>query len=125
VRSPTTNPTRLSRAALAGWAGLILLGSLLPPSAVRPAMPAFSGADLVIHAASYALLCLLAVWAWPLKRHGWVALAVLLFGALLELLQPLTGRALSGYDMIANAAGVGGGLLTGGIIRARRAARRT
>lgn len=94
------------RAGALLWAALVLVGSMLPPRAIAPAMPHFPNADKLVHLGSYALLGMLAAWGW--SRRGWLGLgaAVLLFGVLIEFFQPLTGRSLSGYDMLADAAGV-------------------
>ncbi len=93
------------------WGALVLVGSMLPPRAIAPAMPAFPHADKLAHAGSYAVLGLLAVWGW--SRRGWLGLgaAVLLFGIAVEFFQPLTGRSLSGLDMLADAAGVACGMV--------------
>jgi len=117
VHRTTVRRTALRRVATAGWAGLILAGSLLPASAIAPAMPGFSGADLLAHAAAYAALCVLAVWAWPGRRRLVVAGVVLLLGILVEVLQPLTARSLSALDMLADAAGVVAGLATAWAVR--------
>ncbi len=49
---------------------------------------------------------MLAAWGW--SKRGWLGLgaAVVLFGVAIEFFQPLTGRSLSGFDMLADAAGV-------------------
>jgi hypothetical protein len=113
----------LLRAGAVVWGGMILVGSLLPPATIAPAMPHFSGADLAAHAGAYAVLSLLAVGAWPGRRRLALGAAVLLLGVLIEVVQPLTGRSLSGLDMLADAAGVSGGLVAGWAAgRLRRAA---
>ena len=123
-----TLPARLSslparRAALAVWLVAIVVGSMVRPRAIASVMPHFHHADWLLHAGGYAVLCLLAVWAWPGQGRLRVAAGVVLFGVLIELLQPLTGRTTSGWDALANTAGVACGLLAQWLMRRRRRAR--
>ena len=82
----------------------VVVGSLLPGSEV----PAVSVSDKLQHFAAYALL---ALWFGGLSHreaHGWVALALLLLGALMEVLQgvlPLH-RTADLRDLLANALGI-------------------
>ena len=60
-------------------------------------------------------------WLYPRRVHWRVALLFLLQGALLELLQGLSGyRYADGYDMLANSLGVAGGWIlvsfSGGVL---------
>ncbi len=105
----------LRRASLGAWVALIVAASLVPrlPGPVRPFL--FHGADKIGHAAAYAVLCLLLAWnvrspARPVQLVG-SALGAVLFGALVELVQPLTGRSCDLADVATNALGVGVALL--------------
>ena len=87
----------------------VVVGSLLPGSEV----PAVSVSDKLQHFAAYALL---ALWFGGLSHrqaHGWVALALLLLGALMEVLQgvlPLH-RTADLRDLLANALGIAFGIV--------------
>lgn len=84
-------------------------GSLAPDLA----LPGPEGSDKVEHFATY---CGLAVWftgLYPRTRYGWVAAGLLALGLGLEIAQGdmQLGRSAEALDMVANAAGVGVGLL--------------
>jgi hypothetical protein len=115
----------LSRVGLCVWAALIVVGSLIPrvPGPIRIFL--VHGADKVAHGVAYAVLCLLLIWAAaPLRRRTRFicsAVGAALFGGLIELLQPLTGRTCDLADMGFNTLGILGALLvialTGGLSR--------
>ena len=87
-----------------GWLGVVLtlLVSLMPP-----ALDDSSGhADKIVHLFGYALLMFW--WAQLVTRQRWkLAVAVVLFGLAIELLQGLTpARQPDALDALANSAGV-------------------
>ena len=114
---------RARRAALAVWVAMIVVGSMLRPRTIASVMPHFHHADLLLHAGGYAILGLLAVWAWPGQGRLRMATGVVLFGVLIELIQPITGRTTSGGDALANPVGVAGGLLAEWLVRRARRGR--
>jgi VanZ family protein len=103
------------RAALAvGWALAVLAASLQPSGDGGFALASplgLVGPDKWLHAAGYALLAALvasAVLPRTRRRHFAVLVAVVAYGALVELLQiPVAGRSGDVFDALANAAGAG------------------
>jgi VanZ family protein len=101
------------RAALAvGWALAVLAASLQPSGDGGFALASplgLVGPDKWLHAAGYALLAALvaaAVLPRTRRRHLAVLVAVVAYGALVELLQiPVAGRSGDVFDALANAAG--------------------
>ena len=114
----TSLPVR--RAALAVWIVLLLVGSMLPPRVIAPAMPHVPNFDKLLHMGGYAIFCVLAVWALPGRGRLWLAAGVFAFGAMVEMIQPLTGRSRDVMDALANGVGVAAGLLAVWLIWARR-----
>ena len=89
---------------MAGWLGIAftLVISLMPPT-----LDTRGGhADKLVHALGYAVLMFW--WAQLVIRRRWMlAVAIILFGALIELLQGLTpDRLPDAYDALANSGGV-------------------
>ena len=82
--------------------------SLVPENAVTGDIGKF---DVVLHALAYALICACAVIR---RRTVWSALlmfaSVVLFGFLIEFIQPLFGRSLEFRDLVANIIGSTTGL---------------
>jgi VanZ family protein len=109
LTSLTSLPAR--RAALAVWVVLLLVGSMLPPRVIVPAMPHIPNFDKLLHVGGYAIFCVLALWALPGRGWLWLALGVFAFGAMIEMIQPLTGRSRDVMDALANGVGVAAGLL--------------
>ncbi|HQS82407.1 MAG TPA: VanZ family protein [Thiobacillus sp.] len=109
-----------------GWLGiaLTLVVSLMPP-----ALDTSGGhADKIVHLAGYAVLTFW--WAQLVTRQRWkLAIAVVLFGIIIELLQGLTpARQPDLLDALANSGGVMLGWLAARLLPnlpARLAARRT
>jgi VanZ family protein len=91
-----------------GWTFvlLVVVSSLLPPTG----LPDVEYNDKLGHFLAYFSLM---AWFGQLFPHYWKPALVLLgLGALLEVLQGLSGyRDMSGLDMVANAAGIGFGWL--------------
>ena len=87
-----------------GWLGvaLTLVVSLMPP----PLGDSGGHTDKLVHMMGYAVLMFW--WAQLVIRQRWkLALAIMLFGALIELLQGLTpDRLPDAYDALANSGGV-------------------
>ena len=81
----------------------VLVLSLLPSSSL-PSMGGLS--DKVQHAFAYLMLGVLGLVAWP-RRAGTVLLALLAFGAVVEVLQGLSGsRSAEWGDLLADAIGL-------------------
>ena len=81
----------------------VLVVSLLPPSSLPPMG---SGWDKAQHASAYVVLGLLGLAAWP-RRAGVVLIALLAFGAGIEVLQGLSGwRTAEWGDLLADAIGL-------------------
>jgi len=96
------NVARLWR--MAGWLGVVLT---LVVSLMPPALDVSGGhTDKIVHLAGYAVLMFW--WAQLVTRQRWkLALAVMLFGLAIELLQGLTpARQPDALDALANSAGV-------------------
>jgi VanZ family protein len=89
---------------------LIGVASLIPRVPGPASTFLFHGADKVGHFAAYAVLCLLLIWNMPGTRWRTrllvAAVLPILFGILMEFIQPLTGRHFDLADMGANALGV-------------------
>lgn len=105
----------LSRVCLGLWALAIVALSLLrhPPGARLIAELPYR--DAMGHALAYAVLALLitwnaAGWSWRVRLAA-AAVAAGLFGLVVELVQPLVGRSFDPKDLIANALGIGAGLV--------------
>ena len=99
---------------MAGWLGVVitLIVSLMPP-----ALDSSSGhADKIVHLLGYALLTFW--WAQLVTRQRWkLALAVVLFGIVIEGLQGLTpARQPDLLDALANSGGVLLGWLVAGLL---------
>ena len=89
---------------MAGWFGVVLTLAL---SLMPPALDVSSGhSDKIVHLAGYALLTFW--WAQLVTRRRWtLAVAVMLFGVLIEGLQGLTPDRLPDlFDALANSGGV-------------------
>jgi len=89
---------------VAGWFGVVLTLAL---SLMPPALDVSSGhSDKIVHLAGYALLTFW--WAQLVTRRRWtLAVAVMLFGVLIEGLQGLTPDRLPDlFDALANSVGV-------------------
>lgn len=87
-----------------GWLGIVLT---LVVSLMPPALGSSSGhADKIVHLAGYAVLTFW--WAQLVTRQRWkLAIAVVLFGMAIELLQGLTpDRMPDPLDALANSGGV-------------------
>jgi VanZ family protein len=97
---------RLWRAA--GWLGVAIT---LAVSLTPPALPTPNHSDKLVHLAGYALVMFW--WAQIVVERRWrLAFAVVLLGAVIELLQGLTpNRQPDPFDVLANSAGVALGWL--------------
>lgn len=89
------------------YAGVVLdiWFSLAPPGAGEPLLP-----DKLMHFLVYFFLAGWFAGLYP-RRTVIIAVALIALGALLEILQPLTGRSMELADGVTNAAGVLAGLL--------------
>lgn len=112
---PFQTPQPRTKARLAGLltlivAGIIAAGTLIPPAPDAAPLPL---TDKQLHALAFAALVLPLGWLRP--RHAlWLAPLALGYGGAIELLQPLVGRSAEWGDLLADAIGIGAGLLPGG-----------
>jgi len=100
----------LARLCCGLWALFIAVGSFLPQGSASARVIVLGGHDKVGHAAAYAILTVLAIWAlqgYPFLRRGGVAVSgAVVFGTLVECAQHFVGRSFSVGDLIANASGI-------------------
>ena len=88
--------------ALTALIALVIARLTLVPHAPGP--EGIPGFDKLAHFAAFAALTVPLTWRYP---HLWrvVALATLAYGGLIELVQPLTGRAAEWTDLLADGTG--------------------
>ncbi len=101
-------------ACLLLWSAAVTILSLLPHPPGARALAALPGRDFMGHLVAYTVLCVLAVRAigtGTFRSRLGVAAAAAAFGLLLELVQPLTGRAFEWSDVLADGLGVAIGLV--------------
>jgi len=100
------NLQRISRILVVVAAITILVLSLLPKEAISDV----SLSDKFLHFAAYATLSFLAYFSFiksiNIKLTLKIILVCFIYGAVIELLQPLVGRNRENMDMLINAAGV-------------------
>ena len=93
------------------WRGLFLLALLAITSLAlmpKPPTTASLGWDKANHLAAFAALTLLAHWGWPKLRWPGLWLALLAYGALIEVAQSFTpNRSAEAVDVLADAIGIG------------------
>ncbi len=90
------------------YAAALIVAMLVPWA--RPIRLGGSGIDELIHFAAWAVLAFLTAGACgrslpPIGAAALAALAGVCFGALVEVLQPLTGRSAKMFDLVADAIG--------------------
>lgn len=90
-------------AAFVIYAGIVTVTSLSPGSDVR-----LDGLDKVVHLLVYYIFAVLGYRMLGNKqRYSYVCIGIIVYSALLELAQSyVPGRHMSGYDLVANIAGV-------------------
>jgi VanZ family protein len=117
VSGPFTEHGALARGAFA-VAVLVSLAVLFAPPSDVPSGP--PGIDKVVHFSLFAVLALTGRWAGV--RRGVLAVVLVMYGAGSELLQgtDLVDRDASVADLVADSAGVVGGLLLWQLIASRR-----
>ena len=102
---------KLSKAFLSCWVAFLLVASFWPPGARMPGVLHVLASDSLAHAAGYAVLAGLLLWALlslpPARRLIAATVTACLFGLVAELIQPLVGRKFDVLDLAANAAGIG------------------
>lgn len=115
---PSSTTRRIALICTAVVAVLIALVSLAPP----PEIPGPPGNDKLGHAIAYALLILPIATLAP-RFLVWAVPSALVYGGVIELIQPSFGRSCEALDMVADAVGVLIGLILGyGVHRLRKAA---
>jgi len=99
-------PPSPHRAVLWAWVVTFLLAVLLGVMTLSPSVPSVGPAtnDKLQHFVGFALLAAPLGIAYP-RRIWAVILAAVLFGALIELVQPYVGREREGADLVADALG--------------------
>lgn len=87
-------------------------------AAILPRAPSLGGGDKLDHVAAFGTLAVLGRLGWSRRRASGIGLALVGFGALIELSQaiPLVGRDASWYDLLADAIAVMLGLAIGQIL---------
>jgi VanZ family protein len=106
--------TRLVRqAAILGFGVFLLVVTYLALTPGPSAPPRILGIDKVEHFAAFAVLAILARAAWPSIRAWGIGVSLLVYGVLIETIQasPILMRTASAGDVIADLAGILGGLL--------------
>lgn len=85
-----------------GWLTVLAVWVL----SLMPQPPSAPGGDKIHHLLAYfGLMLLFSQWH-PRHRHAILAIAFILMGCTIEVIQPLTGRDFSWLDMLANSCGV-------------------
>ncbi|MFN3207753.1 MAG: VanZ family protein [Roseovarius sp.] len=113
ISAPPSSALRIARMLTVLLALGILAGTLWP--AHTPPVP-FTLTDKAIHFGAFALLILPMALADP--RRAWrLAPLCILFGGIIELVQPSVGRGAEWLDLAADALGVAAGLALGHVIR--------
>ena len=114
ARDPATRRVRRAGVVLAVYWLVLFVATHWPGP---PRLLAVQGSDKVAHLAAYAVLAFLLARCVALRRqltlgrYGAVLLTVILYGAVDELLQPLSGRRTEFADWLADAVGALLGLI--------------
>lgn len=121
-----SSPTPLLQRGLRALFIAAILGMLVVTLSPMSGLPSTStGWDKADHALGWMGLTLLGLAAWP-KRGALLAVGLVAFGGLVEVLQGFTGyRSAEWGDLLADALGVGAALVITGTGRALRPSRRT
>lgn len=99
----------LTSALTLAIAVLIAFGTLTPPGPPGPPLP-FT--DKQMHFMAFALLVMPLIWVKP-RYVLWLAPLALIYGGVIELLQPFVGRSADWLDLLADSGGILAGLLPG------------
>jgi hypothetical protein len=100
---------------------VLIILALLPPDYLPAHEPPFSFWDKALHAAAFAGLCLIGLWAY-LNRPYSIMLGLLVLGWCIEIAQFATGwRHMSFGDFVANAVGIIIGRIAFHLLNRRRA----
>jgi len=85
-----------------GWSLILAVWVL----SLMPQPPSAPGSDKLHHLLAYfGLMLLFCQWR-PRKQHAVLAIALIVMGCAIEVIQPFTGRYFSWLDMLANSSGV-------------------
>ena len=111
------------------YAAALVVATLVPWSHPGRTVPRI---DMALHFAAWTVLAFLTAIAWaksraPIGAAALAALAAVCFGALIEVLQPLTGRTAELHDLAADALGavLGGAAAAIAVWSGQRIAKRT
>ena len=87
-------------------------------AAVIPSAPSLGDGDKIDHMAAFGTLAVLGRLGWSRRRARWIGIALVGFGALIELSQaiPIVGRDASWYDLLADTIAVLAGLTLGQLL---------
>ncbi len=127
--SPVAGPDKAYRLRLlwlVSTAGIALLIGVLTLAPTVPMPPGELPFDKIAHALAFMALVIPTAALWP-RLTVWVGLAAVLYGGLIEVVQPYAGRTAEVADLLADGAGVVLGVILGMGFRlafARRRARR-
>ena len=98
-------------AYLVCWASLMLIASFLPQGSPVARAFTLNGRQFITHLIAYGVLSWLVFWSLngrsPRSRAIAMLLGPVLFGGLVEIMQPLVGRDSGWQDMLANGIGIG------------------
>jgi len=102
-----------------GFGVILLVVTFLALTPGPSAPPRILGIDKVEHFTAFAVLAILASGAWPDVRPWGIGVSLLVYGGMIELIQgsPALMRTASLGDVIADLAGILGGLLTVTVLR--------
>lgn len=118
-KNPIAGMPVLMRHALA-LAATVILGAVIAYLTLSPSQPSPPGllSDKAYHAIAFAGLVFPSALLYA-RSLIWVVPAALLFGGAIEIIQPYVGRAAELADFVADAVGVGFGVVAGLILRWR------
>jgi VanZ family protein len=92
---------KLLKIAALCWGAVIFFFSVVNPPVIGPTTPS----DLVLHFAAYAFLAALTLNSMP-KNTRTIAISVMIYGIVLEIVQHFIGRTFSFIDISVNCIGV-------------------
>lgn len=115
--------------SVSGYAAALVVATLVPWNHPGRTVPRI---DMALHFVAWTVLAFLTAVAWaksrpPIVAAALAALAAICFGALIEVLQPLTGRTAEIHDLAADALGavLGAAAAAIAVWSGQRVARRT
>lgn len=110
------DPRSLRLAWLAATAVLVVIIGILTLAPTVALPHSHDHWDKLAHLAAFLALVLPTALLWP-RAAVWVGVLAVAYGGAIELIQPYTGRSAELADLLADAVGVGLGLLVGARLR--------